>query len=112
MANQRGTFAKRQREMDLKDKARAKEARRAAKKDGSPGSKGPQIDWDQPGGLNSLEGTPGPATQHRPPPPAAAAPAPNAPAAAAPNAPAAPKPPAAAAPNAPATGTTTNKTAK
>lgn len=50
MANQRGTFAKRQREMDLKDKARAKEARRAAKKDEQRPTKGPQIAWDQPGG--------------------------------------------------------------
>ena len=51
MANQRGTFAKRQRETDLKDKARAKEARRAAKKDEQRTSKGPQIDWAQPGGV-------------------------------------------------------------
>ncbi len=51
MANQRGTFAKRQRETDLKDKARAKEARRAAKKDENRSTKGPQIAWDQPGGV-------------------------------------------------------------
>jgi hypothetical protein len=44
MANQRGTFAKRQREMDLKDKARQKEARRAARRDNRGGG-GPQIDW-------------------------------------------------------------------
>ena len=40
MANQRGTFAKRQREMDLKDKARAKNERRAQKKNENPGTKG------------------------------------------------------------------------
>ena len=33
MATKRSTFQKRQRETDLKDKARAKEARRAAKRD-------------------------------------------------------------------------------
>jgi hypothetical protein len=50
MSNQRGTFAKRQREMELKDKARQKEARRAARADrrdqGSNGG-GPQIAWDE-----------------------------------------------------------------
>ena len=52
MANQRGTFAKRQREMDLKDKARAKNERRAQKKDENRSTKGPQIDWAQPGGVS------------------------------------------------------------
>jgi hypothetical protein len=52
MANQRGTFAKRQREMDLKDKARQKNERRAAKKDENRSTKGPQIDWAQPGGVS------------------------------------------------------------
>ena len=47
MANQRGTFAKRQREMELKDKARAKEARRAAKRGEQRTTKGPQIAWDE-----------------------------------------------------------------
>ncbi len=61
MANQRGTFAKRQREMDLKDKARAKEARRAAKKDENRSTKGPQIDWAQPGGVSLDDGRPAPA---------------------------------------------------
>jgi hypothetical protein len=37
--------------MDLKDKARAKEARRAAKKDEQRTTKGPEIAWDQPGGV-------------------------------------------------------------
>jgi hypothetical protein len=48
MSNQRGTFAKRQREQDLKDKARQKEARRAARaaQPGADGA-GPQIAWDQ-----------------------------------------------------------------
>ena len=47
MSNQRGTFAKRQREMELKDKARAKEARRAAKRNEERPTKGPQIAWDE-----------------------------------------------------------------
>ena len=47
--------------MDLKDKARAKEARRAAKKDNPSGTKGPQIAWDQPGGL-PVDGDSPPAT--------------------------------------------------
>jgi hypothetical protein len=47
MANQRGTFAKRQREMDLKDRARAKEARRAARRGETTIAKGPEIAWDQ-----------------------------------------------------------------
>lgn len=47
MANQRGTFAKRQREMELKDKARAKEARRAAKRGEQRTTKGPEIAWDE-----------------------------------------------------------------
>jgi hypothetical protein len=59
MANQRGTFAKRQREMDLKDKARQKNERRAAKKNENPTNKGPQIAWDQPGGM--LPDAPAPA---------------------------------------------------
>ena len=48
MSNQRGTFAKRQREQDLKDRARQKEARRAARaaQPGADGA-GPQIAWDQ-----------------------------------------------------------------
>jgi hypothetical protein len=45
MSNQRSTFMKRQREMDLKDKARAKEARRAAKRDEVRTTKGPEIAW-------------------------------------------------------------------
>jgi hypothetical protein len=50
MSNQRATFAKRQREQELKDKARAKEARRVdrasrANDPNNPG--GPQIAWDE-----------------------------------------------------------------
>lgn len=47
MANQRGTFAKRQREMELKDRAKAKEARRLARSEQSRTTKGPEIAWDQ-----------------------------------------------------------------
>jgi hypothetical protein len=47
MANQRGTFAKRQRETDLKDKARQKLERRAAKRNEVRTTKGPQIDWSE-----------------------------------------------------------------
>jgi hypothetical protein len=61
MANQRGTFAKRQREMELKDKAKQKLERRAAKKDENRTTKGPQIAWDQPGGMlpDAPDPTPG-----------------------------------------------------
>jgi hypothetical protein len=51
MANQRGTFAKRNREMKLKDRARDKAERRAARDASKPETKGPQIAWDQPGGI-------------------------------------------------------------
>ena len=47
MGNQRPSFAKRQREADLKDKARAKRERRAAKAEETPGTKGPEIAWDE-----------------------------------------------------------------
>jgi hypothetical protein len=47
MSSQRATFAKRQRESDLKDKARAKEARRAAKRGEVRTTKGPEIAWDE-----------------------------------------------------------------
>jgi hypothetical protein len=48
MSNQRGTFAKRQREMELKDKARQKEARRAARADRrDQGSNGGGPAWDE-----------------------------------------------------------------
>lgn len=47
MSNQRGTFAKRQREQELKDRARQKEARRAARQSNPAAGGGPQIAWDQ-----------------------------------------------------------------
>lgn len=47
MSNRRGTFAKRQREAELKDKARAKQERRAAKRVEPRTTKGPQIAWDE-----------------------------------------------------------------
>lgn len=50
MSSQRATFAKRQREQELKDKARAKEARRAdraARRSDPNMSSGPQIAWDE-----------------------------------------------------------------
>ncbi len=47
MANQRSTFAKRRREQELQDRARAKQERRSAKKDESRSTKGPQIAWDE-----------------------------------------------------------------
>lgn len=47
MSNQRGTFAKRQREMELKDRAKAKEARRLARSEHTRTTKGPEIAWDQ-----------------------------------------------------------------
>ena len=47
MTRTRGTFAKRNRETKLKDKARAKDERRAARAAAPPGQKGPQIAWDE-----------------------------------------------------------------
>jgi hypothetical protein len=47
MSRQRTKFAKRQREMDLKDKAKQKEERRAAKRTEERTSKGPPIAWDE-----------------------------------------------------------------
>jgi hypothetical protein len=51
MANPRGTFAKRNREMKLKDRAKEKAERKAARKVDTGETKGPQIAWDQPGGV-------------------------------------------------------------
>lgn len=53
MANQRGTFAKRNREMKLKDRAKEKAERRAARNAETRDTKGPEIAWDQPGGVNN-----------------------------------------------------------
>ena len=47
MANQRTTFAKRQREQNRKDKARAKQERLAARRGSPSGEKGPPIAWDE-----------------------------------------------------------------
>jgi hypothetical protein len=47
MSNQRGTFAKRQREQELKDRAKQKEARRAMRRTDPAAGGGPQIAWDQ-----------------------------------------------------------------
>ncbi len=47
MANRRDTFAKRQRETELKDRARAKQERRVAKRNEPRTTKGPQIAWDE-----------------------------------------------------------------
>jgi hypothetical protein len=47
MANRRDTFAKRQREADLKEKARTKQARRLAKRNEPRAIKGPEIGWDE-----------------------------------------------------------------
>ncbi len=55
MANPRGTFAKRNREMKLKDRAREKQERRNSKPITPGETKGPQIAWDQPGGLPPAE---------------------------------------------------------
>ena len=55
MANQRGTFAKRDREMKLKNRAKEKAERREARKADQPGgaTKGPQIAWDERGGTEN-----------------------------------------------------------
>ncbi len=45
MSNRKATFAKRQRETDLKERARAKEARLAARRENVGTTKGPEIDW-------------------------------------------------------------------
>ena len=47
MANRKATFAKRQRETDLKDRARAKDARRSQRRNEVSDTKGPQIAWEE-----------------------------------------------------------------
>ena len=47
MANRKATFAKRQRETDLKDRAKQKEDRRTQKRGEVRDSKGPTIAWDE-----------------------------------------------------------------
>jgi hypothetical protein len=73
MANQRGTFAKRNREMKLKDRAREKAERRATRSGEKRDSKGPEIAWDQPGGTENAaiaETAPAPAPATPSPSPA------------------------------------------
>lgn len=57
MANQRGTFSKRNREMKLKDRAKDKADRLAQRRSGTGDTKGPQIAWDQPGGVPPTDDT-------------------------------------------------------
>ncbi|MDX2093318.1 MAG: hypothetical protein SFX73_36075 [Kofleriaceae bacterium] len=72
MTNRKATFAKRQRETDLKDKAKAKEARLAARR-ANAGKGGPPIDWaaqaptEPTGDETELEGE----STETPPPPTA-----------------------------------------
>ena len=47
MANRKATFAKRQRETDLKDRAKQKDDRRNQKRGEVRENKGPQIAWDE-----------------------------------------------------------------
>jgi hypothetical protein len=47
MANRKATFAKRQREADLKDRAKQKEDRRNQKRGETRDTKGPTIAWDE-----------------------------------------------------------------
>jgi hypothetical protein len=47
MADRKATFAKRQRETELKDRAREKEARRVARRANPKEGKGPEIAWDE-----------------------------------------------------------------
>ena len=69
MSNRKATFAKRQREMDLKDKARAKEAARAARQSQPKAGKGPQIDWSDPNYLQTQATLNSPDDADAPPPP-------------------------------------------
>ena len=67
MANQRDTFAKRRREQERKDKARAKQERLAARRSEVRVTKGPQIAWDEAAPTNvgdddAPAGTPPPGT--------------------------------------------------
>ena len=47
MADRKATFAKRQRETELKDRAREKDARRQARRSTPRMTKGPEIAWDE-----------------------------------------------------------------
>jgi hypothetical protein len=47
MGNQQATFSKRRREQELQERARAKQEKRAARRNGPRTSGGPQIAWDE-----------------------------------------------------------------
>lgn len=79
MSSQRPSFAKRDREMKLKDKARAKAERRAARKAEPRTGHGPPIATDEPGGEAAMAGDPGPGPGPHPNPAPAPAPAPTKP---------------------------------
>jgi hypothetical protein len=64
MENQRGTFSKRNREMKLKDRQRDKAERLAARRSENNGTKGPQIAWDEAGGVGSLDSDTAPTTKN------------------------------------------------
>jgi hypothetical protein len=81
MADRKATFAKRQRETELKDRAREKEARRVARRSNPKEGKGPEIAWDE--AVHATESAPvdrsvslNPTDDSSAPPPAPAAPAP------------------------------------
>ncbi len=104
MSNVRPTFAKRNRETSLKDKARIKDERRAAKRQEVRTVKGPEIAWDE--AVREIDSDPtlGPATnEHSSAPAPKPTAAPSKPMAAAPSKPmaAAPSKPMAAAPSKP-----------
>lgn len=69
MANQRGTFAKRNREMKLKDRAKEKAERRNQRVGQDSGTKGPQIAWDEAGGTALAEVVNTPVAPATPPDP-------------------------------------------
>ena len=84
MANRKATFAKRQREMDLKDHAKAKAERRAQRMSQPRDQKGPEIAWDavfvpEAPTVGEVTDAPDPVAADAPtnPSPASAAPAPN-----------------------------------
>ena len=63
MGRPRGTFSKRNREMKLKERAQAKQARRAARKDEVRVGKGPPIEAATPSDLDAV-----PSSTDAPPP--------------------------------------------
>lgn len=110
MSNRKATFAKRQRETDLKDHARQKAERKEQRRSQQQISKGPQIDWGQaidtsntkvddvvPAGAPAARGdamAAERAADRAATAPAPTAPAPSAPAPSRPSAPASSRPPA------------------